>query len=200
MLPTRDAELVQILDRSLADASDRARKQDGSSWLACRPGCNSCCYGVFRISWLDAERLRSALEALRIQDPDAAHAIQQRAHTITRNLSSSFPGDDQSGTLSDDAAAWDAFADLAETDLPCPVLDPASGSCGLYAGRPLTCRVFGPPVQNEAGIGMCELCYVGASETEIFYGEMHLQHHQLEMELLQEHREHETVIAWALRP
>jgi len=31
----------------------------------------------------------------------------------------------------------------------------------------MTCRVFGPPVRSEGGLGVCELCYKGASETDI---------------------------------
>ena len=28
----------------------------------------------------------------------------------------------------------------------------------------MTCRVFGPPVRSEGGLGVCELCYDGAGE------------------------------------
>ena len=53
-------------------------------------------------------------------------------------------------------------------DEPCPALDPDTGACDLYAWRPLTCRVFGPPVRSGSGaIGMCELCFEGASDEEI---------------------------------
>ena len=76
--------------------------------------------------------------------------------------------------------AWEEFADLPEADAAWPVLDPATGGCELYAARPLTCRIFGPPVETESGIGVCELPYEGASEAEIAKGEMHLRHHALE--------------------
>ena len=208
MLPARDPELVQIVDRSLADATLRARTPDGGSWLACRPGCTPCCHGVFRISALDAERLRSALQLLAHEDPRRAEAIQLRALALQRELYATFPGDPATGTLDpetdtdDDAddSPWDRFADLPEADAPCPVLDPESGRCELYTGRPLTCRIFGPPVQNEAGLGICELCYVGATEPEILHGEMHLGHHALEAELDCELPAGETVIAWAVLP
>ncbi len=53
-------------------------------------------------------------------------------------------------------------------DEPCPALDPDTGACELYAWRPLTCRVFGPPVRSGPGaIGMCELCFEGATDAEI---------------------------------
>ncbi len=178
MLPTRDRELVQIVDRALADATDR-----GADRLACRPGCTPCCHGVFRISALDAERLRAGLRTLHQEAPERAGALLERARAAAQALAPHFPGDPASGLLYEEDERWDHFADLPEADAPCPVLDPETGRCELYAARPLTCRVFGPPVRNESGVGVCELCYVGASEAEVLAGEMRLDHTELEAEL-----------------
>jgi Fe-S-cluster containining protein len=57
-------------------------------------------------------------------------------------------------------------------DEPCPALDPETGNCELYESRPMTCRVFGPPVESEDGLGVCELCYHGATDAEIAACEM----------------------------
>lgn len=200
MLPARDVELVQIVDASLEDATERARTGAGGSWLACRPGCTPCCHGVFRISMLDVQRLQSALSALLAADRPRAEAIQARALRFVDALSPHFPGDPYSGTLYEEDARWDEFADLPEADAACPVLDPETGLCGLYTGRPLTCRIFGPPVRNEEGIGVCELCYAGASEERVLVGEMVLRHHELEEELNTQVPSGETVIAWAVLP
>ena len=201
MLPARDQELVQIVDATLADATLRARRADGSSWLACRPGCTPCCHGVFRISPLDAQRLRTALVALQAEDGPRAASIQARAQQLVSTLRPQFPGDPGTGTLTPETdEAWDRFADLPEADAPCPVLDPVTGTCDLYAARPMTCRIFGPPVQNESGIGVCELCYVGASEVEILHGEMYLEHETFEAALERDCPPGDTVIAWALLP
>ena len=200
MLPLRDAELVQIVEASLADATYRARTAEGGSWLACRPGCTPCCHGVFRISALDAERLRAALHTLEAVDRPRAEAIQTRALRFVNEFGSRFPGDPYSGTLAEEDERWEQFADLPEADGACPVLDPGTGRCELYTGRPLTCRVFGPPVRNEDGIGVCELCYAGASEERVLAGEMVLRHHELEEELNTELPSGETVIAWAVLP
>ncbi len=78
------------------------------------------------------------------------------------------------------------------------MLDPATGMCELYAARPLTCRIFGPPVQNEGGVGICELCYIGATEAEVLRGEMVLKHHGLEAALERDGALGETIIAWAV--
>ncbi|RRA47311.1 YkgJ family cysteine cluster protein [Acidipila sp. EB88] len=204
MLPLQDKELVQIVDRALADAALR-----GGPWLACRPGCTPCCHGVFRISQLDALRLQTALDALRLEDPQRAAAVTMRAEALVATLSAEFPGDATTGRLDEQhtpeqEAAWEGFSDLPAADTACAALDPASGRCELYDGRPLTCRIFGPPVQNEGGIGVCELCYTGATEAQVLAGEMHLAHQELEEELDQQlaasGRTGETLIAWALRP
>lgn len=195
VLPARDSELLRILDNALQDSCSRGR-----GWLACRPGCSSCCHGVFRISALDALRLRQALDSL--PDRAQAEAICARARAFAAVLAPSFPGDAVTGLLHEQDESWERFADLPEADAACPVLDPASGRCELYAARPLTCRIFGPPVRGEDGIGMCELCYVGAPEAEVLAGELHLAHGHLEQELDRELAARgitgETIIPWAL--
>jgi len=76
-----------------------------------------------------------------------------------------------------------SFAD----DEVCPALDPQSGACDLYQYRPMTCRVFGPPVRNEGGgLGICELCFHGASDDEIASCEMRPDPEHLEDSLLAE--------------
>jgi Fe-S-cluster containining protein len=53
-------------------------------------------------------------------------------------------------------------------DEPCPVLDPSAGTCELYAWRPVTCRVFGPPMRyGGANVSICALCFQGATDEEI---------------------------------
>jgi len=49
----------------------------------------------------------------------------------------------------------------------------------------MTCRVFGPPVESEDGLGVCELCYHGASESEIAACEMKPDPDNLEAVLLE---------------
>ncbi len=195
--PARDGELIQIVDSALADAARRA-----GDWLACRPGCTQCCHGVFAISPLDALRLKDGLAALSEADPVRASEVRQRAEASVAGQAAEFPGDPVTGILGESELDQDRFESFA-TDEPCPALDPATGACDLYAARPMTCRVFGPPVLSEDGLGMCELCFVGASEAEILAAEMHLTHAPLE-DALTEEAEHagaprgQTIVAYAL--
>ncbi len=177
MLPAGDAELVQIVDKALADATVRS-----GDWLACRPGCNQCCTGVFRIAGLDAERLRAGLARLATSDATKAAAVRARVAASVEALAFDFPGDPTTGVLFEDEASQALFEAFAN-DAVCPVLDTATGTCDLYASRPMTCRTFGPPVKLDEGYGICELCFVGASAEAIAAGELHLPPPELEAAL-----------------
>jgi Fe-S-cluster containining protein len=175
-----DRELIQIVDSAFADA----RRRSGE-WLVCRPGCTQCCIGVFSINQLDAQRLRRGLAELAIRDPERAERIRERARDSVTRLATDFPGDPATGTLKQGDAASRRFSEFANHE-PCPVLDPATGNCELYESRPMTCRVFGPPVRSEDGLGVCELCFQGASDEQIAACEMKPDPDDLESALLEE--------------
>jgi Fe-S-cluster containining protein len=177
---SKDQQLIQIVDSALADVSHRSGK-----WLVCRPGCTQCCIGAFPINQLDAFRLRRGLADLQQRAPERASQIRQRAREAVGRLSRDFPGDIETGLLDDGEGAEQRFSAFAN-DEPCPVLDPATGLCELYESRPMTCRVFGPPVQSETGLGVCELCFQGASNEEIAACEMKPDPDDLESVLLEE--------------
>ena len=196
-LPAADQVLVQIVDAALADATQRA-----GSWIACRPGCTQCCFGVFSITQLDAARLRHGLQKLQSRDPLRADAIRERARAAIDRLSCPYPGDPATGILANDQEAEARFEDFAN-DEPCPVLDPTTGTCELYESRPITCRAFGPPVRSEDGLGVCELCFQGASSEEIAACEMQVDPNDLESDLLKEMQRAgapsgRTIVAFAL--
>jgi len=179
-LPAGDQTLVQIVDAALADANRRS-----GSWIVCRPGCTQCCIGVFPISPLVAARLQHGLAELAHSEPERAGCVRARARESVDRLSGQFPGDPKTGILAEGENAEQRFADFAN-DEPCPALDPASGMCDLYAYRPITCRAFGPPVRSEDGLGVCELCFHGATDQQIAACEMEVDPEDLESALLKE--------------
>jgi Fe-S-cluster containining protein len=175
----KDQELIQIVDSALAEAAHRS-----GDWLVCRLGCTQCCIGAFPINQLDALRLRRGLNDLELRASDRAEGVRRRARVSVARLSEDFPGDPLSGILDEGDDAAERFSDFAN-DEPCPALDPETGNCELYESRPMTCRVFGPPVRSEDGLGICELCYHGASDEEIAACEMKPDPDDLESALLQ---------------
>ncbi len=108
----------------------------------------------------------SALGDLTHSEPERAARIRARARESVERLSGQFPGNPKTGVLDEGEQAEQRFADFAN-DEPCPALDPASGLCDLYTSRPITCRAFGPPVRSEDGLGVCELCFHGATDEQI---------------------------------
>ncbi|MGA2251072.1 YkgJ family cysteine cluster protein [Terracidiphilus sp.] len=207
LLPARDCELIQIMDAELA----RVTRISGS-WLACRPGCTQCCHGAFAINSLDAARLRAGMEFLRQTNSALAARIEERAQSWLGEYGPNFPGNRVTGTLGGSDAEREAFGDFAN-DAPCPALDPTTGLCDIYDFRPMTCRVFGPPVRVEpedteaeepanTALACCELCFIGAPEQTIASCEIHPPH-ALESEILAELDSNaemavETVVAFAL--
>ncbi len=200
-LPPADSALVQIVDAHLLDAAQRA-----GPMLACRVGCTQCCHGAFPINMLDALRLRSGLAELRASDPLIADAVERRARAWIAEHGKRFSVDLETGLLAVEDESEGGFEDFS-ADAACPALDPATGRCDVYAWRPMTCRVFGPPVRavgetGEEGLGHCELCFIGASPEQVAACEMHVPH-ELEDKLVEEVTGHangpgETVVAFAL--
>jgi Fe-S-cluster containining protein len=193
-LPDADRELVQIVDAALADAARRA-----GEWLVCKVGCTQCCYGAFAINPLDAMRLREGMAVLSKTQPDLAAEIERRARLWIAEHGAEFPGNVETGLLGESDEKRERFEEFAN-EAACPALDPATGRCDVYAWRPMTCRVFGPPVRMGEGdaLGHCELCFEGASQSEVAACEMALPH-QLEAELVDQLAvKGDTVVAFAL--
>jgi len=197
-------DLVQIVDAALASATLRSGPH-----LVCRPGCTQCCHGVFAISHQDAARLRTGLQLLTASDPARASRLRARVADSLSRLAPAFPGDPATGVLTEDDEATEAFEDFAN-DEPCPVLDPASGTCDLYQHRPILCRTFGPPARTEEGhLAHCELCYTDATTEEIAACELDPtlptaitasdQSYNVAHQLTGEPLRGETIVAYALR-
>lgn len=192
-LPAGDQQLVQIMDAALAEAARQA-----GEWLACRPGCTQCCHGAFAINALDGARLRAGMQALRAADPLRAEAVERRAQVWIAEFGAEFPGDAETGVLGTSEEDETRFEEFAN-DAPCPALDPETGLCDVYEWRPMTCRVFGPPVRVGDALACCELCFVGASEEEIAACEMAVPQ-ELEERLVGEVGDAgETVVAYAVK-
>jgi Fe-S-cluster containining protein len=189
--------LVRILDNWLQRANERAGKH-----IACRPGCAQCCVGVFAINRLDVLRLQQGLKDLASRDPERAQRVSQRAMESRKRMADTFPGDVETAILDDSPEAEERFEDFGN-DEPCPVLDPETGTCDLYTHRPMTCRIFGPPVRSEGGLGVCELCFTQASSEEIAAAEVPLDGEDLESTLNRELEQTtgggKTIVAFALR-
>lgn len=182
-----DTQLIQIADSSLADAALRSGHH-----LACQSGCSQCCVGIFAISTLDAERLRAGFAELA---PDMADRVRQRVKSALELLQRDFPGDWKAGAINTEDPAFDDFGN----DFVCPALDPEHQTCDLYTSRPMTCRTFGPPILSEDGIGVCDLCFIEATQDEIVAASVDISFLEIEQRLIAETGPEVTTVALALR-
>jgi Fe-S-cluster containining protein len=157
-----DHVFISELDERLARGN-----RLGAAHLACRPGCSSCCTGLFPINELDALRLRQGMRLLRLREPVRADALAARAQDVIEVVRPDWPGEAPLGRLPENPEALDALAQRFE-EVVCPVLDPATGWCELYAHRPVSCRTFGLPVSiGGEDLPPCALCFSKATRNEI---------------------------------
>ncbi len=196
--------LIQIVEAATASAYQR-----GAHHLVCHPGCSQCCIGVFPIAHQDAARLREGLALLDHSDPERSARIRTRVTDSLTRLDPWFPGDRATGILNEDHEAAILFEEFAN-DEPCPVLDPATGTCDLYQHRPILCRTFGPPMNTpgdngESNLATCELCFIHATTDEIVAGQLDptlpdQEAASNEAYNAAHHLHGETLVAYALRP
>lgn len=133
------------------------------------------------------------------KNPALASDLERRATAWIEEHGSSFPGDVETGLIGDSEEDRERFEDYAN-EPACPALNPVTGLCDVYEWRPMTCRVFGPPVRMDTGnsLGYCELCFHGATTEEVEACEMQIPR-DLEQELADQLPANgETIVAFAL--
>ncbi len=181
-----DDLILPAVEAAVAESRRRA-----GEWIACRAGCASCCHAAFAITALDAERLRAGLAA----HPNAA-AIRARAAAYAAAIRDTFPGEWETGRLTEDETWRDWFFGRMKGGMPCPALDAARGECELYEHRPVACRLHGHLIQIGEGeeTARCELCFVGATAAEMVACRVRM----IEPEVVGEDDRGQTIVALAL--
>ncbi len=135
----------QLLTR--LDAWFDAARRDAEGIVPCREGCTACCHGPFDISVADAQLIGEALDRM----PAAARSrVTQRAQALLARMQALEPG--WSSPYAVEALGEERFDRLTEALAaePCPLLD-ETGRCGIYADRPLVCRMIGVGMRTPAG-------------------------------------------------
>ena len=138
--PGQGADAVEVhawIDRAMAA---RAEAQDVSP--ACRRGCSACCLQAVGVYSWEADRLAGAVAGR--PGPVLAGVASRVAAACAQGAAilDPWPGPDGEGR-----AAWRLLG------RPCPLLDPADGSCLVHAARPAVCRAHNVVVGPE---GVCD--------------------------------------------
>ena len=184
--PSEELRVLAAIDAAFAEAREKA-----GDWITCHAGCDQCCRRPFAITAQDARRLREGFATLH---PATQTDIQERAAQARRQIADDFPGNLDTGTLTDDPE-WREWFFTRHDGLPCPVLNLETGECRLYAHRPVACRLAGPLIQIGASLtDPCPLCFPNVSRTDVNTTLV-----KIEIEQFKDHSESsETLIALSL--
>jgi Fe-S-cluster containining protein len=140
------------------DAWFAAARRDAGGIVPCREGCTACCHGPFDISVADAELIGEALDRMPPADRARVVARARALFARMRELEPAWAAPYAVDALGE--AGFDRLTDALAAE-PCPLLDEA-GRCGIYADRPLVCRMIGLGMRTPAGRTIENACPIQA--------------------------------------
>lgn len=106
------------------DVRVQAILEERSDWL-CGKGCDSCCRRLANVPLLTLDEWNLLREGLSELTPE-------RLQEVSRNMTS--------------------LTSQQSRPITCPMLDLSTGSCPVYAQRPVACRTYGFYVQRDLGL------------------------------------------------
>ncbi len=137
-----------------------------SDEVVCQSGCSSCCHAVFDLFLVEALYLNYKFlqlgESQRNEILKRADFADRQVYKIKREM-----GKKASSGASEDTLLQKA----AEIRIRCPLLDD-NDCCVLYDCRPITCRLYGIPV-NIAGVS--HTCGLSGFQAGGAYPTVHLE-------------------------
>ncbi len=116
--------------------------------VICEQGCSDCCHALFDLSLVEAMYLNKIF-AEKISYGKERSDILLNAADIDRRLVRMKR--DFYRAAKDGKSPEGIMADAARVRIPCPLLN-AQNTCILYEYRPITCRLYGVPL-NISGKG-----------------------------------------------
>lgn len=131
-----------------ADALFARVREAHADCVTCAQGCSDCCHALFDLSLVESMYLNRAFTQSLSYGRERSD-ILTRAADIDRasmRLKRTMYKESKAGK-----SAEDIMEEAARLRMPCPLLD-SGNSCLLYAQRPITCRLYGIPL-NIGGKG-----------------------------------------------
>jgi Fe-S-cluster containining protein len=164
-------QLLEELEslRARADASFQKVVDLHPQAVACRQGCDDCCHALFDLSPMEAVSLALAFLDL---PRNGRREVRRRGEKAAANF-------DQAMSKAFSQQGQERLRELSLARVPCPLLE--GGRCLLYAQRPLTCRLYGVPVQVE---GQARVCHRARFDQGQTYPTVDLMRVQMELERL----------------
>lgn len=177
-----EADLSPIFRRyeslaAQADALFQKVSRDNPGCVKCGPGCDDCCHALFDLSLVEAMYLNAAFTAAFKYGPERSRMLEN-ASKIDRELTRLKRG--MFRAEKDGAKPDEILAQAASLRMRCPLLDDA-GKCSLYEARPITCRLYGIPLNIG---GKSHVCGLSAFERGKTYPAVHMAAIQAKLEEL----------------
>lgn len=124
------------------DTQITSLKQDGNVDFICKEGCNYCCADYFYISQLEYYAIKHHYLTF---FPSEFEQIKDTAKDQMELLRNVFPEEYQrfQSKVPNVVSMFQDDLIVKEQFQPCPCLDQKTGSCRVYAARPIICRLHG---------------------------------------------------------
>lgn len=125
---------------------DRNVNKYGSK-INCRKGCSQCCFQIFKITLIDSFIIKKYLDTLPIEQ---VNNLKERTKFYIAQIKNNITQGDEF---------------YVKPKFPCPALS-ENEECMIYAGRPVICRKFGPPIFDYKSPGKIFACELNFAEGE----------------------------------
>lgn len=142
-------EEYETIVNGLDAAFDQIQSQYPTE-VSCQPGCCECCYALFDLSLVEAMFVNRQFHNLLPEEEksrvlERADRADREIHRIKHQAFKSR----QKGVQ-----AEDILREVGAKQVRCPLLN-ENDHCVLYAQRPVTCRVYGLPLQIHGQVRTC---------------------------------------------
>ncbi|MDF1591029.1 MAG: YkgJ family cysteine cluster protein [Desulfobacterales bacterium] len=128
----------------MTDSTFSRVKKEHSDCVTCKIECADCCHALFDLTLIEALYLNHHFNRI-FSGPEKdtlleiANRADRSVYQIKRRALQA---------LERGAAEADVLTQVAEERIRCPLLD-EKNRCGLYAFRPITCRLYGIPTSIQ---------------------------------------------------
>lgn len=139
--------------RDQADALFQKVSSQFPDCVKCRPGCDDCCHALFDLSLVEAMHVNMVFNKTFGHGPERSRLLEN-ASRIDRDLTKLKRKMYQAEK--DGAKSEEILDKAAALRMPCPLLG-SDHRCVLYDARPITCRLYGIPLDIGGKSHVCGL-------------------------------------------
>ncbi|NLY42168.1 MAG: YkgJ family cysteine cluster protein [Desulfovibrionales bacterium] len=142
---TEYESLVAQIDALFKNVSEKFADE-----VKCKEGCSDCCHALFDIPLVEALYLNAKFQEVDEKERNKilieADKADRKANVLKKKISKD----------AEQSESADILGRVAQERIRCPLLSEVN-VCQLYAFRPITCRVYGIPLEIEGKSHTCGL-------------------------------------------